>query len=163
MASGGKEDLGVESINTENGEILRERLEAWLGDAGRGDYISIQAYLQPSEPTSDLLGQARQALLDRTSLATTMDYGPQFLHSTGQLHKGGPGTGLFLQIVDGTDGELEVPGEPHSFNDLIRAQSIGDFVALKRRGRRILRVDLEEDVERGLRTLETVLHQHPGS
>ena len=163
MASGGKEDLGVESINTENGEILRERLEAWLGDAGRGDCISIQAYLQPSEPTSDLLGQARQALLDRTSLATTMDYGPQFLHSTGQLHKGGPGTGLFLQIVDGTDGELEVPGEPHSFNDLIRAQSIGDFVALKRRGRRILRVDLEEDVERGLRTLETVLHQHPGS
>ena len=163
MDSGGKEELEAGDITTGSGELLRERLDEWLGDAEEGDYISIHAYLQPSKSTSDLLGQARQALLFRTSLATTMDYGPQFLHSTGQLHKGGPGTGLYLQIVDGTDEELWVPGEPHSFNDLIRAQSIGDFFALKRRGRRILRVNLEGDVERGLITLEAALAQHPGS
>jgi hypothetical protein len=74
----------------------------------------------------------------------THGLGPRYLHSTGQLHKGGPNTGLFVQVVDETGPELPIPGQPFGFAALIRAQSAGDFASLEERGRRIVRVRLED-------------------
>ena len=73
----------------------------------------------------------------------TTGLGPRYLHSTGQLHKGGPNTGLFVQVVDDPGDELEIPGQPFGFRTLIRAQAAGDFESLRERGRRIIRVTLE--------------------
>ena len=75
----------------------------------------------------------------------THGYGPRYLHSTGQLHKGGPNTGLFLQVVDDPGDELEIPGKPFGFRRLIRAQASGDFESLKERGRRVARIRWEEE------------------
>ena len=81
---------------------------------------------------------------DARNVATTLGFGPRFLHSTGQLHKGGPNTGLFLQVVDDPGDELPIPGRPFGFRRLIRAQAAGDLETLKERGRRVARVRLED-------------------
>ena len=121
-----------------------------------GDYISLQAYLNPTPDTSSTLQKIRAKLRDRTKAATTVGFGPRFLHSTGQLHKGGPNTGVFLQIVDEPAEPLPVPETNYSFAQLIRAQAEGDYQALKQRGRRVLRVQLGRDTA-GLRQLEETL------
>ena len=97
------------------------------------------------------LNRQAQAL---QSAATTLGFGPRFLHSTGQLHKGGPNTGVFLQIVDEPSEPLPVPETNYSFAQLIRAQAEGDHQALKQRGRRVLRIQLGPDTAAGLRQLE---------
>ena len=79
-----------------------------------------------------------------TGCVVTHGFGPRYLHSTGQLHKGGPPTGLFLQVVDDTGEELAIPGQPFGFGKLIRAQAAGDFASLQERGRRVARIRLEE-------------------
>jgi hypothetical protein len=88
------------------------------------------------------------ALADRARSATgcvvTHGFGPRYLHSTGQLHKGGPATGLYLQVVDDTGEELAIPDQPFGFGQLIRAQAAGDFESLKERGRRVARIHIEE-------------------
>jgi len=81
---------------------------------------------------------------DATGCVVTHGFGPRYLHSTGQLHKGGPASGLFLQLVDDTGAELAIPGQPFGFGKLIRAQAAGDFESLKERGRRVARARLEE-------------------
>ena len=91
---------------------------------------------------------------DRLHLATTVGFGPRFLHSTGQLHKGGPDTGLFLQIVDDAAPDLPVPGTDYTFGRLVTAQADGDYGALAAKGRRVLRVDLDGDPVGGLAALE---------
>jgi transaldolase/glucose-6-phosphate isomerase len=118
-----------------------------------GDYVALQAYVPPSNATWTLLEDLRLRLLRQLKVATTLGYGPRFLHSTGQLHKGGPNTGLFLQIVDEPSVDLDVPGAGFTFGQLIRAQSLGDYQALEQRGRRILRVNLGTDRAGGLRSL----------
>ncbi len=118
-----------------------------------GSYIAIQAYLAPSPDTDAALAELREALGARTGFATTLGYGPRFLHSTGQLHKGGPPTGLFLQIVDEPGVDLAVPETDFSFGELIAAQAAGDFRALVERGRNVLRVDVGTDPEGGLAAL----------
>ena len=87
-----------------------------------------------------LAARAREA----TGCVVTHGFGPRYLHSTGQLHKGGPNTGLFLQVVDDTGDELPIPGRPFGFGRLIRAQAAGDYQSLKERGRRVARVHIEE-------------------
>ena len=87
-----------------------------------------------------LAARAREA----TGCVVTHGFGPRYLHSTGQLHKGGPATGLFVQLVDDTGEELPIPGQPFGFGKLIRAQAAGDFASLEERGRRVIRVRLEE-------------------
>jgi transaldolase/glucose-6-phosphate isomerase len=82
-----------------------------------------------------------------------MGYGPRFLHSTGQLHKGGPDKGIFLQIVDTPQKDIQVPGKDYSFGSIIKAQSLGDFQALKQENRRILRIDLLNQPLKGLQKL----------
>jgi transaldolase/glucose-6-phosphate isomerase len=141
---------------------LASALKAWLGEARPGDYIALQAYLAPALETMVALENIRFVLRDHLRLATTVGYGPRFLHSTGQLHKGGPNTGLFLQLVDDASGDLAVPESAYSFGALVRAQATGDADALRRRGRRLLRLSLGADPAAGLRNLEAVLRHEFG-
>ena len=110
-----------------------------------GDYIAIQAYLDRTPDTAAALQLDRLALRDAHRAATTVGFGPRFLHSTGQLHKGGPPTGVFLQVTDeGRDVDLPIPGKPYTFGTLIDAQALGDLQALRARRRRVARVTFEE-------------------
>ncbi len=135
------------------GDIDSSAVESWLAEATAGDYVGIQAYLAPSAGTTKILEEIRMALRDRLHLATTFGYGPRFLHSTGQLHKGGPNNGLFLQLVDTPEEDLAVPETDYTFGTLIKAQAQGDYQALTQRGRRVLRLQLEGDVSGNLRRI----------
>jgi len=116
-------------------------VEELLGQARPGDYVAIQAFVDPAreEELEPLVERARQ-----TGCVVTKGLGPRYLHSTGQLHKGGPNTGLFLQVVDDPGDELPIPGQEFGFRRLIRAQAAGDLASLKERDRRVARVRLEE-------------------
>ena len=154
---GGKQaPAGSEPVRAEDQAALEQAFTAWLGQAHAGDYIALQAYLEPRKETTAALESIRLALRDRAKLATTVGYGPRFLHSTGQLHKGGPNTGLFLQLVDDAAPDLDVPETDYTFGALIRAQALGDWQALTQRGRRVLRVHLGGDVAAALKRLEAI-------
>ncbi|HYY24883.1 MAG TPA: hypothetical protein VE689_05270, partial [Candidatus Udaeobacter sp.] len=144
-------------ISAADGEALREAVSSWLGKTKARDYVVVQAYLNPSPQHTAQLQTIRSSLRDRLRLATTLGYGPRFLHSTGQLHKGGPNSALVLQIVDEPADDLAVPETNYTFNQLIRAQALGDFTALKQRRRRALRINLGADTESGLNQLAELL------
>jgi glucose-6-phosphate isomerase len=114
-----------------------------LASARPGDYVCIQAFVAPNEGVERRLA----ALADRARAATgcvvTTGIGPRYLHSTGQLHKGGPNTGVFLQVVDDYGEELKIPGQPFGFARLIRAQAAGDYESLRERGRRVARIHMD--------------------
>lgn len=129
----------------------KKALSDLLSTVATGDYIGLQAYLPEEKETHTLLQEIRIHLRDRFKVATTLGYGPRFLHSTGQLHKGGPNTGVFIQLVDDPEEVLSIPEEKHTFNQLIRAQAWGDYKALKERGRRVLSIDVKD--QEGLRDL----------
>ena len=115
--------------------------------AGSGrSYVAINAYLPRNPEMAEVLQKIRLAVRKRTGCATTVGFGPRFLHSTGQLHKGGPDTGLFLQITADPSEDIEIPGRGMTFGTLQRAQVLGDYEALAARGRRILRVHFTGDV-----------------
>ena len=115
-----------------------------FAQANDGDYVCIQAFVNPTrEAEATLAGLAERARRE-TGCVVTHGLGPRYLHSTGQLHKGGPPTGLYLQVVDDTGAELQIPGRPFGFGTLIRAQAAGDFTLLQARGRRVARIHLEE-------------------
>jgi transaldolase/glucose-6-phosphate isomerase len=125
-------------------------LEALLGTLMGRDYVAIQAYLDPTSETEQVLQRARLAIRDRHKVAVTVGFGPRFLHSTGQLHKGGPDAGVFVQIVDRTrDADVSIPGAPYTFGELIDAQALGDLRALRARRRRVARVTLDQLEEVG--------------
>jgi transaldolase/glucose-6-phosphate isomerase len=144
---------GSNTVPASDPAVLTAALREWMATCRPGDYVGIQAYLSPAKPTWALLEELRHHLLLRLRVATTLGYGPRFLHSTGQLHKGGPNTGLFLQLVDTPEPDLAVPGAGYTFGQLIRAQALGDYQALRQKQRRVLRVDLGNDVPGGLRRL----------
>ena len=145
------------SLSTTGTRTLARRLGIWLAAARPGDYLALHAYLAPTARTSAALQGIRLALRDRLKLATTLGYGPRFLHSTGQLHKGGPNTGLFLQLVDEPDEDIPVPETDYTFGAVIRAQALGDYRALMQRERRVLRLNLGRDVSGGLARLAEAL------
>jgi transaldolase/glucose-6-phosphate isomerase len=138
-------------------ESLSAVLESWISLAQRGDYVALQAFLQPSPAATDALQRIRKMLLNRTQLSTTLGFGPRFLHSTGQLHKGGPNTGLFIQLVDDPRNDCNVPETDLTFGQVIRAQANGDYLALLERKRRILRVNLQADAIYGLEQLQKLI------
>jgi transaldolase/glucose-6-phosphate isomerase len=146
-----------EGIEISDHESLAAALEGWLSQADAGDYIAVQAFLPPDPEITEALQRIRKTLLDRTQLATTLGFGPRFLHSTGQLHKGGPNTGLFLQLVDDPKESCEIPDAHLSFGQIIQAQANGDYLALLERKRRILRIDLQDNVIEGLDLLENLV------
>lgn len=118
-----------------------------LNMVGPGDYLAIMAYV-PQTPELDLaLDRLRHKITERHGIATTMGYGPRFLHSTGQLHKGGPSSGLFLQFTADHPKDIDIPGTPFTFGVLADAQAVGDLRALKSSNRRAIRVNLGSDFE----------------
>jgi transaldolase/glucose-6-phosphate isomerase len=124
------------------GTGLDNDLHTFLDAVRKGDYVAINAYLPRNPEMVAVLEGMRLVIRAKTGCATTVGFGPRFLHSTGQLHKGGPDSGLFLQITAEPVEDLEIPGQGMSFGTLERAQALGDYEALEARGRRILRLNL---------------------
>ena len=129
---------------------------AFLEKARSNDYVSFNAFIHPSETACKCLHEARSIIQQRFKVATTLGFGPRYLHSTGQIHKGGPDTGLFIVITTDESEDIQVPGESYTFGVLKQAQSIGDFQALKNKGRRVIRVHLgdESDLHKFLDALK---------
>ena len=125
-----------------------------INGAQPSDYLAIMAFIEQTDETDLLLGQIRSRVLERHGIATTLGYGPRFLHSTGQLHKGGPSSGLHLQLTQSMSGDggadLEIPGAAYTFRTLSQAQALGDLNALASLGRRTARVNLGSDPAAGL-------------
>jgi transaldolase / glucose-6-phosphate isomerase len=156
--SGAKTGATVKGeIAVSDGEVLRAAASAWLAKKKARDYVAVQAYIDPSRDNAKELKSICGVLHERPGVAATLGFGPRFLHSTGQLHKGGPNSALVLQIVDRPADNLSVPETNYTFDALIQAQAIGDFAALKQRRRRVLRVNLGGDSAAGLRRLLEVL------
>ncbi len=130
---------------------------AFLGQAKAGDYVALLAYLEYPSEHDALLKSLRMCLRDSLHLATTLGYGPRFLHSTGQLHKGGPNNGLFIQITADDVEDLPVPGEPYTFSVLKRAQALGDLQSLQTKNRRVVRFHLAKGTKDGLARLATLI------
>ncbi len=145
-ADGETSEIQVEKTDT-NG--LTDALAEWAS-VSPGDYLALQAYLAPSTENESKLQTIRSVLGERLTVASTLGFGPRFLHSTGQLHKGGTNNGLFLQFVDEPKQDLPVPETDFTFGELLAAQALGDFRALKQRGRRVLRINLGADAGLGL-------------
>ena len=137
--------------------MLFRSVRSQLATIKPGDYIAFLNYIEETPETDQRLERIRTYLRDTTRCATTIGYGPRFLHSTGQLHKGGPDTGVFFQLGARDKSDIQVPGEAYSFSVLKEAQALGDFRALKARGRRVVRIDLGDDLLSGLDRLEEAL------
>ena len=141
---------------------LSSVLNQFFAGARLGDYCAILTYLNPTKNVTEVVQEIRRAILDRKHIATCAGIGPRFLHSTGQAYKGGPNTGMFLQITSDHEPDLEVPEHSYSFGKVIDATARGDFEVLIERGRRALRVHLEQDTETGLRKLERAISEALG-
>ena len=128
-------------------------IAAQLGRLGQGDYCALLAYIDRTEGHIDALTTLRKSIRDSKHVATCVGFGPRFLHSTGQAYKGGPNSGVFLQITCDDAQDLAVPGQTYSFGTVKAAQARGDFEVLAERGRRALRVHLGADVDAGLARL----------
>lgn len=122
-----------------------------------GDYVAFLNYVEEMPEIDRKLQELRTLVRDRTRCATTAGYGPRFLHSTGQFHKGGPNTGVFFQITDEDKVDFPVPGEPYTFSILKQAQALGDFRALNSRGRRVIRINAGKDILASLDRLHEVI------
>jgi transaldolase/glucose-6-phosphate isomerase len=143
MQSEGGAGGETRTIVADDEGALEQALADWLGEADATSYLGVQAYLAPTDETTAALTDLVSTLRDRTGLATTLGYGPRFLHSTGQLHKGGPPNGLFLQLVDTPEADVSVPETDYTFKELIAAQAAGDYQALQEADRTVLRVRVD--------------------
>ena len=157
-APAGREPYGLQLR-----EDAAPALERWLSRARPGDYVAVQAFLAPTEGTDTALRHLASALAARLGTVVTVGYGPRFLHSTGQLHKGGPRSGLFLQIVDEPSDDLQVPDLHRSFGGILRAQARGDRDALEERDRRLLVVNTGPRPLERLQLLVDLLRRGPGT
>ncbi len=134
-------------------EVVRRHLES----VKPGDYIAFLNFIEETAEVDQKFQDLRVRLRDRTQCAVTVGYGPRFLHSTGQLHKGGPESGVFFQIIANDRKDFAIPGEPYTFTILKQAQALGDFRALVKRGRRVIVIDLRDNTLAGLEALLNVL------
>jgi len=135
------------------GSSLQEIIAAHIAQVKPGDYFAITQFIEELNNYEALLQEIRVTIRDEKKVATTSGYGPRFLHSTGQLHKAGPDSGVFIQITSDDINDIDIPGEKFTFGVLKQAQALGDFESLASRHRRAIRVDLGGDVEKGLRRL----------
>jgi transaldolase/glucose-6-phosphate isomerase len=136
---------------------LGGRLRAHLARIQPGDYFALLGYVEMNPAHEARLQEIRLAIRDAKQVATCLGFGPRFLHSTGQAYKGGPNSGVFLQITCDDANDLQVPGQKYTFGVVKAAQARGDFQVLADRGRRALRVHLGKDVELGLSELLTIV------
>ena len=139
------------------GPDLSARLGSHLSRLRSGDYLALLAYVDMIPAHEAILQRIRRRLRDAKKVATCLGFGPRFLHSTGQAYKGGPDSGVFLQITTASAGTIDIPGRKLDFATVAAAQARGDFDVLSERGRRALRIHLGSDVLSGLRTLEAAI------
>ncbi|MBI4400104.1 MAG: glucose-6-phosphate isomerase [Nitrospirae bacterium] len=131
-----------------------------LAQAAPGKYFAVLAYMRPSRAAETALRSLRKAALTRYRVATTAGYGPRYLHSTGQLHKGGPGTGLFLLLVEDMNQGIEIPGAPYTFGTLAEAQAAGDLQSLQAHQRPVVRIRLRRNGAATIKTLARALSRN---
>lgn len=136
-----------------------QALRAHVKRAPDAGYFQIGAYIAPSSERTEVMRTLQGRLRDHTSKATTGGYGPRYLHTTGQLHKGGAPSGCFIQLTAGHPNDLPIPGRHESFGTLIDAQALGDLEAFASHGLPALRIDLGDDVDAGLAALDSALEQ----
>ncbi len=141
------------------GGTLAGFLKKHLARLGAGDYFALLGYITMNKADEEALQAIRLAVRDNKKVATVLGFGPRFLHSTGQAYKGGPNSGVFLQITCDDAVDILVPGQKYTFGVVKSAQARGDFAVLAERGRRALRVHLGKDVAAGLATLADAIHQ----
>src|SRR5580700_1674630 len=152
----------ADARNTEalkNGKTLAEVLKTHLSRAGAGDYFAVLGYITMNDENEGALESIRHMVRDTKGLATVLGFGPRFLHSTGQAYKGGPNSGVFLQITCDDANDLPVPEQKYTFGVVKAAQARGDFAVLAERGRRALRVHLGKNVSAGLAKLQVAISQ----
>ena len=142
-----------------DGKTLAQVLKTHLQRAGQGDYFALLGYLTMNAGNETALQDIRHLVRDTKKVATVLGFGPRFLHSTGQAYKGGPNSGVFLQITCDDAQDFLVPEQKYTFGIVKAAQARGDFAVLAERGRRALRVHLGKDVTAGLATLRTAVAQ----
>ncbi len=143
------------TVNTP-GKDIRGSISEFTNNAGAGDYIALMAYLPYDMEIDDLLVEFRENITENTSLPVTLGYGPRFLHSSGQLHKGGKNNGLFIQISHEISEDLDVPGKDYSFGVLITSQLWGDYSALRDEKRRVLHIRLKGDIREKLEEIVNI-------
>jgi transaldolase/glucose-6-phosphate isomerase len=152
----GEFDFGIPALNNQevqifsshenieiNEKTVKEIIDSFLNQKNVGDFVAINAYLPRLSKVENELQEFRKYVLQNTNLVTTLGFGPRFLHSTGQLHKGGPNSGLFIQIIEVPEIYIDVPDFGIAFDDLLMAQALGDYEALVNRDRRIIRIHLK--------------------
>ncbi|HVS27905.1 MAG TPA: bifunctional transaldolase/phosoglucose isomerase [Solirubrobacteraceae bacterium] len=148
-------DGSLPQLDDADDDALREL----LAGAAPPHYVAIMGYVAPSPEFDAAIAELRTTIRDATRATTTFGYGPRFLHSTGQFHKGGPATGLFLQLVHDGDQDVEIPGAPYSFTTLKNAQAIGDCKTLRAHGLPAERVRLEGEPAFAVRELTTKIKE----
>jgi transaldolase / glucose-6-phosphate isomerase len=141
------------------GSTLADVLKAHLGRISVGDYFGVLGYITMNAANDTALQKIRHAVRDKKKVATVLGFGPRFLHSTGQAYKGGPNSGVFLQITCDDAVDLPVPGQKYTFGVVKAAQARGDFAVLAERGRRALRVHLGKNVAKDLAKLGSALQK----
>ncbi|MDQ6661879.1 MAG: transaldolase, partial [Chloroflexota bacterium] len=145
----------IQVFGPDNGSTsLEDYLKKLLAQANPGDYIALMAYVQITDENEAALQDLRTALRDTYRVATTVGYGPRFLHSTGQLHKGGANNGVFIQITGDTHYDAAIPGEPYTFDVLKAAQALGDLRSLDSHGRPNVRIAISGNLAQGLHIIE---------
>jgi transaldolase/glucose-6-phosphate isomerase len=154
--------VSVDSLKlyaSEKADNARNLLTEFFKQARAHDYVALQAYLPENPEIEQELQSVRVFLRDHLHLASTLGYGPRFLHSTGQYHKGGPNNGLFLQLTADEYQDAEIPERPYSFGVLKEAQALGDLEALRKHNRRVLRIHLSGDPLHGLKELKMTVEE----
>jgi transaldolase/glucose-6-phosphate isomerase len=148
---------GISLFGLIEAKTLENCLRSHLNSLKNGDYFALLAYIQMDEENETALQAMRTSVRDKKRVATCLGFGPRFLHSTGQAYKGGPNTGVFLQITADVAEDIEVPGQKYTFGVVKAAQARGDLQVLVERGRRALRVHLGADVPNGLAKLASAM------
>jgi hypothetical protein len=157
-------DDGISVFGDAGNRDIDSALTAFLSQARTGDYVALMAYVTPNSENEAALQRLRAAIRDEHRLATTLGFGPRFLHSTGQLHKGGPDTGLYIQVTTDDSVDVPIPGQPFSFSILKQAQAQGDLQSLRDHGRRVIRLHIGGDLAVGLsRLTDSVIHAATGA
>jgi len=157
-------DDGISVFGAPGRQDIDSALTEFLSAVRPGDYVALMAYVTPNSENEAALQRLRVAIRDEHRVATTLGFGPRFLHSTGQLHKGGPGSGLYIQVTAADAVDVAIPGQPFTFSILKQAQAQGDLQSLRDHDRRVIRLHIRGDLALGLsRLTDSVIHAATGA